>query len=142
MMPLTALIVDDVAANRVVLQMFLQRQGFEADVACGGEEAIELAAKRSYDAILMDLEMPIVDGYTATTRIRQAEPSNRRAVIVAVTAATDQKSREKCFACGMDDHYEKPLDLSRFMERLTDLIARRSLATANPGVSPPRPVRH
>ncbi len=119
------LIVDDVAANRIMLQMFLEQQGFSADYASGGEEAVNLAARNRYDAILMDLQMPVIDGYTATQRIRIAERPGQRTVIVAVTASGDAATRQKCAAAGMDAHFTKPLQLQKFCTDLTDLIGRR-----------------
>jgi signal transduction histidine kinase/FixJ family two-component response regulator len=119
------LIVDDVAANRLMLQMFLEQQGFHADYACGGEEAIQLATRNRYDAILMDLQMPVVDGFMATRGIRNAESPGERTVIVAVTASGDGITRDKCLAAGMDAHFSKPLDLRQFCTHLTDLIAAR-----------------
>jgi CheY-like chemotaxis protein len=121
------LIVDDVAANRLMLQMFLEQQGFSADYATGGHEAVELASRNRYDAVLMDLNMPDVDGLTATHRIRASERRESRAVIVAVTAAADADTRAKCFAVGMDGYFVKPLELRRFCADLTDLIAARQL---------------
>ncbi len=121
------LIVDDVAANRVLLQLFLEQQGFAADQACDGEDAVKLAGKTRYDAILMDLQMPNVDGYMAVRRIRAAETSDHRALILAVTGCVGKETRDRCLAAGMDDYFTKPLELRKFCRTVTQLLAARSL---------------
>lgn len=117
------LIVDDLASNRLVLQMFLEQQGYAADFACDGAEAVSKAGQNRYDAILMDLQMPVVDGYTATERIRATETNHT--IIVAVTAAQESGTREKCLAVGMDGHFTKPLDLLQLSAELNQLIVTR-----------------
>jgi signal transduction histidine kinase/ActR/RegA family two-component response regulator len=120
------LIVDDMAANRVMLQMFLEQQGFVVEHAEGGEQAVQLAVRNRYDAILMDIHMPLVDGYTATKRIRANERPGERSLILAVTASGDKASRERCLSAGMDEHFAKPLDLRAFGLTLSELIASNS----------------
>ena len=120
------LIVDDIAANRVMLQMFLEQHGFAADLANGGEQAVTLAKQCRYDAILMDLNMPDIDGYAAARRIRSTEPAGHRALILAVTACMGQETRDRCLAAGMDEHFTKPLELRKFCRTLTQLLAARS----------------
>ena len=121
--PARVLIVDDMETNRFLLEVFLRRNGFIPEVAAGGEAAVRLAAANDYDAILMDLQMPEVDGYTATQRIRAAEPAGRRTLIIALTASVTRGTREKCLAAGMDEHLNKPLDLRRFKTLLSSLLA-------------------
>jgi signal transduction histidine kinase/ActR/RegA family two-component response regulator len=132
--PPRILVVDDRDTNRFLLEVFLQRSGFETAMASGGEEAVQLAAVNRYDAILMDLQMPQVDGYMATARIRAAEPPGRRTIIIALTASIAKGTREKCLAAGMDEHLTKPLELDQFRRVLARLLAVRgseaSLATA------------
>lgn len=122
------LVVDDVAANRVVLQMFLEQQGFTSEQAESGEEAVQMARHTRYDAILMDLQMPGVDGYTAARRIRAAQGPSEHALILAVTACIGDDVRSKCLAAGMDGHFSKPLDLRKFCRTLDELISTRSTA--------------
>lgn len=141
------LIVDDIASNRLMLQLFLEQRGFSTDNACGGEEAIHLAAQTRYDAILMDLQMPVIDGYTAAQRIRASESGSIHTVIVAVTAATENDTREKCLAAGMDGHFMKPLDLARFFTELLSLMTARAVgeslrARADRKDMPPHGARH
>jgi signal transduction histidine kinase/ActR/RegA family two-component response regulator len=118
------LVVDDMETNRFLLEIFLRRNGFEPELAAGGEEAIRLATTVDYDAILMDLQMPDVDGYAATQRIRAAEPSDRHTPIIALTASSGQGTREKCLAAGMDEHLTKPLDLNKFKQILDAFIGQ------------------
>jgi signal transduction histidine kinase/ActR/RegA family two-component response regulator len=121
--PPRILVVDDMETNRFLLEVFLRRQGFEPELAAGGEEAVRLALANNYDAILMDLQMPDIDGYTATRHIRAAEPPGRRTPIIALTASIAKGTREKCLAAGMDEHLTKPLDLRKFKSLLTSFIA-------------------
>jgi two-component system, sensor histidine kinase len=121
------LVVDDMEANRFLLQVFLRHNGFEPTLAAGGEEAVRLATAHGFDAILMDLQMPDLDGYVATQRIRAAEPPGRHTPILALTASVTKGTREKCLAAGMDEYLTKPLDLRRFRSLL-----RVHLASARP----------
>jgi signal transduction histidine kinase/CheY-like chemotaxis protein len=117
------LVVDDMETNRFLLEIFLQRNGFDPELASGGEEAIRLAHDHRYDAILMDLHMPDLDGFTATKQIRADEPPGQRTPIIALTASIAKGTREKCLAAGMDEHLTKPLDLKKFKTLLGNLIA-------------------
>jgi CheY-like chemotaxis protein len=123
------LVVDDMETNRLLLEIFLRNNGFEPHLAFGGAEAVRLAAGNRYDAILMDLQMPEVDGYTATRLIRAAEPAGKRALIIALTASLARGTREKCLAAGMDEHLTKPLDLRRFKSVLHAFIRASSTIT-------------
>ena len=117
------LIVDDMETNRLLLHVFLKQGGFEPDLAINGEEAIRKAAESRYDAILMDLQMPGIDGYSAAQRIRASEPPGHRTPIIALTALVAKGTREKCFEAGMDEHMTKPLDLQRFRALLHQVTA-------------------
>ncbi|MBM3854293.1 MAG: response regulator, partial [Verrucomicrobia bacterium] len=117
------LIVDDIETNRFLLEVFLRRHGFDPVLAKGGEEAVQLATSTAFDAILMDLQMPDVDGYAAARRIRAAEASGRHTPIIALTASIAKGTREKCLEAGMDEYLPKPLDLDRFRRVLRKLIA-------------------
>jgi two-component system, sensor histidine kinase len=119
------LVVDDMDTNRFLLEVFLTRHGFQPDLAASGEEAVRLAAEHHYDAILMDLQMPDIDGFVATQRIRAAERPGRRTLIIALTASITKGTREKCLASGMDEYLTKPLDLRKFKTLLNELITRR-----------------
>lgn len=116
------LVVDDMETNRFLMEVFLRRNGFEPELAAGGEEAVRLATTTHYDAILMDLQMPEVDGYTATQRIRATQAAHLQTPIIALTASITRGTREKCLAAGMNDHLTKPLDLFKFKGLLQRLI--------------------
>ncbi|MSU66348.1 MAG: response regulator [Opitutus sp.] len=103
-------------------EVFLRRHGFEPELASGGAEAGELAATNHYDAILMDLQMPDMDGYMATQRIRAAEPPGQHTPIIALTASIAKSTREKCLAAGVDDQLTKPLALRKFKQLLNSFI--------------------
>lgn len=120
------LVVDDIAANRLMLQMFLEPNGFVVEHAVGGEEAVALAAARAYDVILMDLNMPVLDGCAAAMRIRANETTGHHSLILAVTACVGSDTRARCLAAGMDDYFAKPLELRSFSRALTEMIAQRS----------------
>ena len=130
--PPRILVVDDMETNRFLLEVFLRRHGFDPELASGGEEAVRLALANHYDAILMDLQMPDIDGYTATRRIRAAESDGRRTPIIALTASVGTGTREKCLAAGMDEHLTKPLDLRKFKAMLNTLL-RPAVAVAPAG---------
>jgi CheY-like chemotaxis protein len=106
------LLVEDNAVNRRVAVAMLGRLGFVAEVASDGAAAIDRWRADSYDLILMDCQMPLLDGYEATERIRLAEPVGRRVPIIALTAGTMVGDRERCLASGMDDYLSKPLDVT------------------------------
>jgi two-component system, sensor histidine kinase len=127
--PPRVLVVDDMETNRFLLEVFLRRNGFEPQLAAGGEEAIRLTREKQFDAILMDLQMPDMDGLTATKRIRDAEPPGRRTLIIALTASIGKGTREQCIEAGMDEHLTKPLDLRKFKAVLKDLIGAKMVAS-------------
>jgi signal transduction histidine kinase/CheY-like chemotaxis protein len=120
------LVVDDMETNRFLLEVFLRRHGFEPELAAGGGEAVQLAGRKRYDAILMDLQMPDIDGYTAAQRIRAQESEGKRTPIIALTASITKGTREKCLAAGMDEHMTKPLDLKKFRRLLHAIIDKHA----------------
>jgi CheY-like chemotaxis protein len=87
---------------------FLESFGCIVDLAQNGQEAIEMVAKNEYDLVFMDVQMPVMDGITATKYIREHE-TKHRVPIVAMTAHAMMKDRERCIAAGMDDHLAKPI---------------------------------
>ena len=107
--PLRILIAEDNLVNQKVARKLLSQLGYEADVAGNGLEAIEAAATKTYDVILMDVQMPEMDGLEATRRIRAGDGPGRGVRIVAMTANALAGDREMCLAAGMDDYVSKPI---------------------------------
>ncbi len=106
----TILLVEDEIVNRTLALALLEQQGIQATTAVNGSEAVERFRKGSFDAILMDIQMPFLDGYQATTAIRVHEKLHGGHIpIIAMTAHAMQGDREKCLAAGMDDYLSKPL---------------------------------
>src|SRR5258706_14471902 len=105
------LVVEDNAANLKVTVRMVERLGYRADVAANGAEAVSILEKVQYDAVLMDCEMPEMDGYQATRSIRANEAAGLHVPIIAMTAAALAGDRERCLAAGMDDYISKPVKL-------------------------------
>ena len=103
--------------NREVAEMTLQVTGLQVDVAEDGSQAIHMAAGRSYAAILMDVQMPVIDGLMATQRIRSL-PGCAAVPIIAMTANAFTEDRERCLAAGMNDFLVKPFDPQHLYEIL------------------------
>jgi two-component system, sensor histidine kinase and response regulator len=104
--PLRILVADDNAINRRVAELMLKHAGFTVDMASDGSEAVEAHTSRPYDVILMDSQMPVMDGFEATRRIRQMDQP--QPVIIAITANALSGERERCLSLGMDDYVSKP----------------------------------
>ncbi len=105
------LVVEDNAANLKVTVRMVERLGYRADVAANGAEAVSILEKVQYDAVLMDCQMPEMDGYQATRSIRANEAAGLHVPIIAMTAAALAGDRERCLAAGMDDYISKPVKL-------------------------------
>jgi CheY-like chemotaxis protein len=127
-LPLRILLVEDNGVNRKVALHMLNRLGYRADVAVSGVGAIEALEGQDYELVLMDLQMPEMDGLEATRRIRQRWPGPGGPRIIAMTANAMRGDRELCLAAGMDDYVSKPVKL-----RVLEAAIRRS-----GGASPPR----
>ena len=104
------LVVEDNAVNRKVAVAFLDRLGYTAEIALDGVDALDAMKTRDYDVVLMDCQMPRMDGYEAATRIREREQGHQHTPIVAMTASAMASDRDRCLAAGMDDYLSKPLD--------------------------------
>lgn len=109
-LPLRILLAEDESVNLRVTLRLLDRMGYHADSVVNGLEALEAVRARGYDLVLMDLQMPEMDGRTATRRIRELPAAGRaRPRVVALTADDTAESRAECAACGMDDFLVKPV---------------------------------
>jgi two-component system, sensor histidine kinase len=113
--PLRVLLAEDTPTNQMLVVHTLRKRGHKIEVASDGRAAVQLAESGQFDVILMDLQMPGMDGFEATAAIR-ALPGYGRAPIVALTAHTMVGDRERCLAAGMEDYLPKPLDLRRLIE--------------------------
>ena len=117
------LLVEDEMINQVLALTLLRREGFLITTATNGRDALEYFKKEQFDAILMDIQMPVLDGYQAALAIREHEKSHGGHIpIIAMTAHAMQGDREKCLNAGMDDYIGKPLDLSRMLLILGRLL--------------------
>lgn len=106
------LIADDYSINRQVLQMYLDHLGLQYHTAVDGQEVLERLSRTSYNLILMDCQMPVLDGFAATKIIRKQEASNGNYTpIIALTAYAMEGDRERCLSAGMDDYITKPIEL-------------------------------
>jgi signal transduction histidine kinase/CheY-like chemotaxis protein/HPt (histidine-containing phosphotransfer) domain-containing protein len=106
---LRLLVAEDNAVNQRVVTLILERLGYHADLVSNGAEAVVAVQRRTYDVVLMDVEMPVMDGLEATRRIRRSLPPDRQPRIIGLTASALVEEREKGLAAGMDDYLAKPV---------------------------------
>ena len=112
------LVADDVVVNTMIAVRQLKSLGFEADVAHGGREAVDAVERNGYRIVLMDCQMPDMDGFQASEEIRRREGPVRRTRIIAMTASAGDETRQKCQAAGMDDYLTKPVKTDALREML------------------------
>jgi CheY-like chemotaxis protein len=118
---LSILVVEDNPVNQLVVQRVLERAGHRVRVAENGLAAIDATASERFDAILMDVEMPELDGLEATRRIRENEGKGVRTPIIAMTAGALEGDKDSCLRAGMDAYLEKPFRPDRLQETLTEV---------------------
>jgi PAS domain S-box-containing protein len=116
--PLRILLAEDNVVNQKVALRLLGQMGYRADVAADGLEAIEAVARQTYDVVLMDVQMPELDGFEASREINRRWPGGRRPRLVAMTANAMQGDRELCVAAGMDDYVSKPIRVEELLAAL------------------------
>jgi signal transduction histidine kinase/CheY-like chemotaxis protein len=125
--PLRVLVAEDNAVNQKLALRILQQMGYRADLASNGIEAIESVERQTYDVVLMDVQMPEMDGLEASRRITAKWPQGERPRIVAMTANAMQGDREMCLAAGMDDYITKPIRVDQLVEALNHVPARKGI---------------
>jgi CheY-like chemotaxis protein len=129
-------VVEDNVLNQVVAVGILKRLGCDADVVDNGRDAVAAATRRAYGVVLMDCQLPGLDGYQATEEIRRHEGTGRHVPIVALTASASKEDRDRCLAAGMDDYLAKPVlvgDLDAVLARwLPDPPEAPAAAAAEP----------
>jgi PAS domain S-box-containing protein len=127
--PLEVLLAEDNAVNQKVALRFLERLGYRAEAVANGLEAITALENRRYDLVLMDLQMPEMDGFEATRQIRARLPADRQPKIIALTANAMQGDRELCMAAGMDDHISKPVKMHEIAAAIRKHFGARNPAS-------------
>jgi len=132
-MPLRILVAEDNVVNQQLALLLLKKLGYRADVTANGLEALQALEREPYDVVLMDVQMPTMDGLEATRRIRQRWLEGRRPHVIAATANAMREEREACLAAGMDDYLSKPIrmeELAAALGRCRPRVAPRPSAAA------------
>lgn len=127
----SVLLVEDNPVNQVVAQSMLQEVGVTVTVADSGAKALELFARSSFDLVFMDCQMPGMDGWEVTRRIRASQVGKKRVPIIALTAQALVGDEEKCLAAGMDDYLTKPLERGKLVTKLMQVFGGRPLTPAS-----------
>jgi len=117
------LLVEDNEMNRDMLTRRLERKGFEVVIAVDGQAGIDMASSTSPDIILMDLSLPIIDGWEATRQIK-ADPATQSIPVIALTAHAMAGDEQKALAAGCDDYDTKPIDLKRLLGKIENLLGK------------------
>jgi two-component system, cell cycle response regulator DivK len=129
------LLVEDNEMNRDMLSRRLERRGFVVVLAVDGEAAVEMARSEAPDLILMDMSLPVLDGWEATRRLRAAE-ATREIPVIALTAHAMSGDRDKALEAGCDDYDTKPIDLPRLLGKIEALLGGAGPTPAASAVHP------
>jgi len=142
--PLDILLVEDNELNQRLAIGLLTKQGHRVEVAGDGQEGVEKFSRRKFDAVLMDVQMPKLDGLDATKQIREFEKRHHRAAtpIIAMTARAMKADRERCLAAGMDDYVSKPIRFQRLEQALQNAAAGVPVKPLETPASPSDPEKH
>jgi hypothetical protein len=135
------LLAEDSQANQLVATAILRKAGYAVDLARDGREAVALARSTPYDLVLMDVQMPVLDGYQATAAIRAMPDAAGKVPILAMTAAAMPGDRDRCLDAGMDAHLPKPMSRQTLLAAVAEALAqrprrRRPLSAPDPGARP------
>ena len=118
------LLAEDNEINQRITLRLLQKLGYAADAVVNGKDAVDALEKRNYDLVLMDGQMPSMDGFEATAIVRSREGKSRHTPICALTANAMEGDRERCLAAGMDDYISKPVALDKLQRAVNRWILR------------------
>jgi CheY-like chemotaxis protein len=121
------LLVEDNEMNRDMLSRRLNRRGFEVVIAEDGQKGVDLARSESPDLILMDMSLPVIDGWEATRLIKTADET-RAIPVIALTAHAMAGDREKTLAAGCDDYDTKPIELPRLLEKINAILEKTQVS--------------
>jgi two-component system sensor histidine kinase/response regulator len=130
--PIRILVVDDNLVNRIVAQKQLERLGYQVDIVDGGRSALAAMASVSYSILLLDCEMPEMDGYAVAAETRRRESGQRRTTIIAMTSHALTGARERCLASGMDEYVAKPVTIDALAAVLEAAPGRPGTASFSP----------
>jgi CheY-like chemotaxis protein len=133
------LVVEDNESNRLVARIMLDKLGCVTEIAGDGAEALTVLSEKTFDVVLMDCHMPVMDGFEATRTYRKFERKGERCPILAMTANALQGEREKCLAAGMDDFIPKPVLLEELTSKLLRWAGRQAAVVQTPAPESPRP---
>ena len=122
MNPSTILIIEDNEQNLYLMRFLLERHGFNVTTARNGSDGIDVAKRVTPAAILLDIQLPLLDGYAVARELR-SEPRLRSVPIIAVTSYAMPGDREKCLAAGATDYLEKPIDPDTFVKRIREHLS-------------------
>lgn len=122
------LLVEDNEMNRDMLSRRLIRKGFEVKIAVDGQQGVDMAVAEPFDLILMDMSLPVIDGWEATRRLK-AMPEKKGIPIIALTAHAMSGDREKALEAGCDDYDTKPIELPRLLGKIETLLAKPPAAS-------------
>lgn len=135
------LIVEDNLINRRVLSKQLELLGHQVFNVVNGQFAVDYLAENQVDCVFMDCQMPVMDGYTATTLIRQQEQTNHRPIIIGLTAYADEEDLARCLTVGMDDYLEKPAFTDDLKLMLKKWLTEPQTTGKHPKISPKKVLR-
>jgi CheY-like chemotaxis protein len=143
MKPLVILLVEDHPINQMIATMLLEEKGHAVVTAADGEAAVAQFSQTAWDLVLMDVQMPVMDGLEATRMIRSMEQPDQHTPIVAMTANTSDAERQACLDAGMDDHLSKPISataINQLLARLASISNAGKVLPSSTSRNAPPPV--